>query len=59
MANFDSQAAGSALFSGSETFMTDLSQEDESMIAGGTYNNKNESSKSEKSKSEKSEKYCY
>lgn len=36
MANFDLHPAGSALFSGSENFLTDLSQEDESMITGGT-----------------------
>ena len=54
MANFDLHPAGSALFSGSESFLTDLSQEDESMITGGTYydpkKKKNSSSKS-KSKS--------
>ena len=33
----DRHPAGSALFSGSESFMTDLSQEDESIIAGGTF----------------------
>ena len=52
MANFDLHPAGSALFSGSESFLTDLSQEDESMITGGTdyYPKKKDSSKS-KSKS--------
>lgn len=29
--------AGSALFSDSESFLSDLSVEDESLIAGGTY----------------------
>ena len=47
MANFDLHPDGSALFSGSESFLTDLSQEDESMITGGTdydYKKKNNSS---------------
>lgn len=44
MANFDLHPAGSALFSGSESFMRDLSEADESMITGGTdYKNSSDS----------------
>ena len=54
MANFDLHPAGSALFSGSESFLTDLSQEDESMITGGTYYDPKKKNSSSKSKSKSS-----
>ena len=54
MANFDLHPAGSALFSGSESFLTDLSQEDESMITGGTYYDPKKKDSSKKSKNSNS-----
>lgn len=51
MANFDLHPAGSALFSGSESFMRDLSEADESMITGGTdYNSSDSGNKKNKKK---------
>lgn len=39
MANFDMQPSGFSLLSGSQSFLTDLSEENESVIVGGTYYN--------------------
>lgn len=36
MANFDMQPTGFSLLSGSQSFLTDLSEENESVIVGGT-----------------------
>ena len=56
MANFDLHPAGSALFSGSESFMRDLSEADESMITGGTYHKGNSDSDSGNKKKNKHDK---
>ena len=53
MAKFDLHPAGSALFSGSESFMRDLSEADESMITGGTYHKKNSSDSDSGNKNKK------
>ncbi len=50
MAKFDLHPAGSALFSGSESFMRDLSEADESMITGGTYDKDSSDSGNKKKK---------
>ena len=57
MANFDLPPAGSALFSGSENFLTDLSQEDESMITGGTGYDNSKSDDSSKKKKKQNNNY--
>ena len=46
MANFDMQPTGFSLLSGSQSFLTDLSEENESVIVGGYDPHKKSDSKS-------------